>query len=228
MPGPSRAPRRTYNQFCPLARSLDLLGERWTLLIVRDLLMGPQRYKDLLEGLPGIGTNLLAARLKQLERLAVVRRRRLPAPAGSMVYELTPLGDELAAALLPLMRWGLWTLRQPARRPFFRPLWVILAFKISFRHEAAEGVHATYEFRIDGEVFQIRVEDRVATVRQAPAEKRDLVFQCSGSTFMAIASGALSPPEAMASGKVVIDATPEVLARFIELFPAPNAAAMPR
>src|SRR5207249_7630269 len=85
-------PKRSYKQFCPLARSLDILGERWTLLIVRNLLVGPQRYTDLLEGLPGIGTNLLSARLKDLETEGIVARRTLPPPAASIVYELTELG----------------------------------------------------------------------------------------------------------------------------------------
>src|SRR5581483_3423202 len=89
------ATRRSYRQYCGVARALDVVGERWTLLIIRDLLLGPRRYKDLLEGLPGIGTNLLADRLKELERHGIVRRTVLPPPAGSTVYELTDLGSAL-------------------------------------------------------------------------------------------------------------------------------------
>ena len=85
--------KRSYGQYCPMAHSLDLLGERWTLLIVRDLLLGPRRYGDLLAGLPGLSTDLLADRLHALEDAAVIRRRRLAPPAGSMVYELTAYGD---------------------------------------------------------------------------------------------------------------------------------------
>src|SRR5713226_8893328 len=100
--------KRSYNQFCPLARSLDILGEGWTLLIIRNLVMGPQRYKDLLDNLPGIGTNLLAARLKELEREGIIHRRKLPPPAGSVVYDLTQLGRGLEETVLALSRWGLW------------------------------------------------------------------------------------------------------------------------
>src|SRR5712692_11585883 len=92
--------RRSYDQFCGMARGLDIIGERWTLLIVRDLLLGPKRYKDLLDGLPGMGTNMLAARLKELEQATIIRRRVLPPPAGSTVYELTAYGRELEDLLM--------------------------------------------------------------------------------------------------------------------------------
>src|SRR5262252_5679614 len=90
---------RSYNQYCAVARGLDVIGERWTLLIIRDLLVGPKRYKDLLDGLPGIGTNLLAARLRELEKKGIVRRTVLPPPAASTVYELTETGQALEPAM---------------------------------------------------------------------------------------------------------------------------------
>src|SRR2546427_5070822 len=170
--------KRGYNQFCPLARSLDILGERWTLLIVRNLLLGPQRYKDLLEGLPGIGTNLLARRLKDLEKHGIVRRRRLPPPAGSTVYEFTELGKALEPAVIELSRWGLWTLGQPRARHVFRPAWGMLAMRILFRREAARGVRETYQWKIDDEVFHVRIDDGAADLRQGPAPHPDLVFTC--------------------------------------------------
>jgi DNA-binding HxlR family transcriptional regulator len=97
---------RTYNQYCGLAYALDRVGERWTILIIRELIAGPRRYKDLVDGLPGISTNLLASRLKSLEQDGVIQRRVLPPPAGSTVYELTPLGQGLELALLELGKWG--------------------------------------------------------------------------------------------------------------------------
>src|SRR5919202_4903626 len=96
----------SYRQYCAVARGLDLVGERWTLLIVRDLLTGPKRYTDLLAGLPGIGTNLLATRLRELEQHGLVARRVLPPPAGSTVYELTDVGQTLEPVVLALGRWG--------------------------------------------------------------------------------------------------------------------------
>src|SRR5829696_8218104 len=97
---------RSYNQYCGLSYALDMVGERWTLLIVRELIAGPRRFKDLLDGLPGISTNLLAERLRSLEQQGMIRRRTLPPPAGSAVYELTALGQALEQTLLELGKWG--------------------------------------------------------------------------------------------------------------------------
>src|SRR3954447_24985256 len=99
--------KRSYDQYCPAARALDVLGERWTLLVVRDLLVGPRRYTDLLEGLPGIGPNVLADRLRHLQDVGIVRRTTLPRPAASTVYELTELGQALRPVVQELTRWGL-------------------------------------------------------------------------------------------------------------------------
>src|ERR671936_950820 len=107
------ARRRSYGQFCGLARAVEVVGERWALLIVRDLLVGPKRFTDLRRGLPRIPTNVLAERLRELEYAGVVRRRLLPRPAGSVVYELTPYGQELEEAVLPLGRWGARALGEP-------------------------------------------------------------------------------------------------------------------
>ena len=97
---------RSYGQFCGVAHALDLVGERWALLVVRELVLGPKRFTDLAAGLPGIGTNILTARLRELEQTGVVERRVLPPPAGSTVYELTPYGRELEPVLLALGRWA--------------------------------------------------------------------------------------------------------------------------
>src|SRR2546425_1991926 len=98
--------KRSYDQWCAVARALDILGERWTLLIIRDLLVGPKRYRDLLEGLPGIGTNLLARRLRELEGFGVIERTSLPSPANATVYGLTDKGMALEPIIHGLGRWG--------------------------------------------------------------------------------------------------------------------------
>ena len=97
---------KRYDQYCPIAHSLGLIGERWTLLVVRELLYGPKRYTDLVDHLPGIGTNILAARLKELESAGIVEKRKLPPPWASTVYELTPAGRELRPVLHELARFG--------------------------------------------------------------------------------------------------------------------------
>src|ERR671933_2557575 len=123
---------RSYDQFCGVARALDLVGERCALLIVRDLILGPKRFTDLRRGLPGIGTNVLAARLKELERAGVVRRRTLPPPAASAVYELTDYGRELEEILLAFGRWGARTMGQRDPRYALRSEWLALALKAFF------------------------------------------------------------------------------------------------
>src|SRR5215510_5849567 len=107
--------QRTYNQYCPVAHSLDLIGERWTLLIIRNLFLGPKRFSDLLRSLPGIGTNILTDRLKSLEANDLVQKRFLPPPAASCVYELTPYGRTLEDVMIALAMWGAQSLgaRQP-------------------------------------------------------------------------------------------------------------------
>src|SRR5215212_7369949 len=97
---------RSYNQYCGLAYALDIIGERWTMLIIRELIAGPRRFKDLIDGLPGVSTNLLTERLKRLEQQGMIHHRTLPPPAGSAVYELTAIGQGLEQALLELGKWG--------------------------------------------------------------------------------------------------------------------------
>ena len=104
---------KRYDQYCPMAHALDLVGDRWALLVVRELMHGPRRYTDLVEGLPGIGTNILAARLRDLEQADVVARRTLPPPAASKVYELTDYGRELRPAMRELALWGARSLGPP-------------------------------------------------------------------------------------------------------------------
>src|SRR5437763_15979991 len=105
--------RRSYSQYCAVARGLDVIGDRWMLLIVRDLLLGPKRYTDLLDGLPGIGTNLLALRLREMEQAGLVERAVLPPPVGSAVYQLTAAGRALAPVMVSLGRWGARFLGEP-------------------------------------------------------------------------------------------------------------------
>jgi DNA-binding HxlR family transcriptional regulator len=139
-PGPSR---RSYDQYCAMARALDVIGDRWTLLLVRDLLVGPKRYGDLLEGLPGIGTNLLAARLRELEAAGIVERRVLPPPAGSAVYELTEAGQALEPVAFALGRWGTRFLGSPRANDRLLPTPFFLGMRARFSPPPAAGRSAT-------------------------------------------------------------------------------------
>src|SRR5918911_4085171 len=125
--------RRSYRQYCGIAPALDLVGERWALLVVRELVLGPKRFSDLREGLPGIATNVLSQRLRELERDGVVVRRRLPPPAASSVYELTDYGQDLVPILLALGRWGARTLAARPPGHTLRSEWLAVALKAFYQ-----------------------------------------------------------------------------------------------
>jgi DNA-binding HxlR family transcriptional regulator len=194
---------QSYQQHCSLAHALDLVGERWTMLIVRELLGGPRRYGDLAAGLVSVPTNLLAARLKQMEADGIVRRRRLEPPAQSVaVYELTELGEELAEPLAALARWGMRTL--PARREdrSFQSHWLVVALRARFAPAAAAGVEETYEFRIDGDEvlhFEVSGGDGTPRVGAAPGDPA-VVVSADADTFLELTAGAISPQQAAARG----------------------------
>lgn len=197
--------KRSYDQYCAAARALDIVGNRWTLLIARELLAGPRRYTDLLEGLPGIGPNLLAERLRELEAAGVVRRSTLPPPAASQVYEFTELGWKLKPALFELARWGMNFMGERRAGESFRLAWPLLLIKESLRPEASRGVREVYEFRVDGDAFHIRAADGEVELREEPAPEPDLVVTTDFPTFAAIGAGRLDPGQAMAEGRLQIE-----------------------
>src|SRR5215204_6012851 len=147
------ATMRTYDDGCAAAHALDLVGERWALLVVRELLLGPKRFTDLRAGLPGASPNVLAQRLRELEQSGVVRRRKLPPPAASRVYELTDWGKDLEPVIISLGRWGV---RSPSK-PHDAELSVdslILSFRTMFDPQRAGGLEANYELRLGEESFR--------------------------------------------------------------------------
>jgi len=154
---------RCYDQYCPIAHALGTVGERWTLLVVRDLLSGPKRYTDLVESLPGIGTNILAARLKELEASGLVEKRKLPPPAASTVYELTAYGHDLRPVLHELARWGARSLGPPPLDKL-EDGWLVGALDIALSSLAVPGriafrVGAEQASLVDGLPFDVIVED---------------------------------------------------------------------
>jgi DNA-binding HxlR family transcriptional regulator len=208
---------RTYGQYCALARALDLIGERWTLLVVRNLLFGPQRFTDLLDDLPGVGRNLLSARLRLLEAEGVVRRRELPRPAASRVYELTDDGWELGQAVGLLTRWG--ARRLGGRRPgeFFRPTWIAFAMANSADLEAARGVHETYQYDVEEDSFYVRVDDGTVEPREGRAEQPDIVVTLDTDTLVDILSWSLSPSDALKAGLMTIEGPPATFERSLRI-----------
>ena len=208
---------RAYGQFCGFARALEVIGERWALLIVRDLMVGPKRFTDLRRGLPGIPTNILTSRLKELERDGIVERRVLPRPAGSVVYDLTAYGRELEDSVVALSRWGAKSLDAPRPGEVATVDSMAMALRTTFRPEAARGVHATFEFHFGDVILNAIVDDGTLAVGAGSLPKADAVIEARGP-INPVMSGQLSPKDALASGLLHVTGDKRLLARFAEMF----------
>ena len=214
---------RSYNQYCGLAYALDIVGERWTLLIVRELIPGPRRFKDLLDGLPDISTNLLSERLKELEQQGLLSRRVLPPPAGSTVYELTSLGRALEKTLIELGKWGSQFVPASAQDATLLNVGsYALTLKTFFRPEQAQGINETYELHIDNEVLQVQIKAGELQVRQGEALNADVVFYSDISSYLGLLTGQIIPDEAISGGLVRIEGNPAALSRFLNLCRVPG------
>lgn len=220
------ATMRTYDDGCAAAHALDLVGERWALLVVRELLLGPKRFTDLRAGLPHASPNVLAQRLRELEGAGIVRRRKLPPPAASKVYELTDWGLELEPVIVRLGRWGA---RSPSK-PRDAALGVdslILSFRTMFDARAAEGLGASYELRLGEDRFRAVVADGRFEIERGNAEHPDAIVEGDSATLAALVYGDLKLAEALRSGDLRIEGDEAAVERFLGLFPLPDPAALP-
>ena len=208
---------RAYGQYCGFARALEVVGERWTMLIIRDLLISPKRFTDLLRGLPGIPTNGLTTRLKELEEDGVVQRRAISHPDRSVVYELTAYGRELEETVDVLGRWGAKALGDPRAGEVITLESMMTAMRASFQPGAARGVRATYELRLGDVVFHLRIGGRKLTVDPGPLPNADLVIE-SGPAIKMLLSGELSAHDAVAQGLVKVTGDLALLEQFSRLF----------
>ena len=161
---------KRYDQYCPIAHALGLVGERWSLLIIRELLQGPKRYTDLAASLPGIGSNILAGRLKELETAGIIAKRRLEPPFASQVYELTEYGLGLKPVMRELALWGIRSIGPPQDDDEFPPGWLSGAIDTAFAPVAPPG---SFEFRIAGEVASL-VDGEP---RRGPIDDADVVVE---------------------------------------------------
>ncbi len=221
---------KRFEQYCPVAHAICLVGERWSLLIVRELMHGPKRYTDLRDGLPGIGTNILAARLRDLEEGGVLRKRKLPPPAASTVYELTEYGAELDEAVYALARWGARSLGPPGPDDELYPEWGLNAFRALFSPEAARGLTETYVLRINGDVFSVHLENGRVQTSVGAADDAEVTIEMDMETFFRLAGQELPASEALERGLVAIEGDPEAYERCFEVLsmaprtPAASAA----
>lgn len=200
-----------------MARTLDLVGERWTLPIVRELMGGPKRFTDLLPGLPGIGRNLLAERLRDLERNGLLRRRELPPPAASRVYELTESGRALGPAMAELGRWGIQHLPPPPPDVHWRPGWMKFPLSYMADTDAARGIRETYEFRIDEDTFHLGVDDGAVEANDGHADRPDLVISMDTATFRGLFEGRRDPVEEIRRGRIRVEGAREALAHALAI-----------
>jgi DNA-binding HxlR family transcriptional regulator len=203
--------QRRYRQFCPLAKALDVLGERWTLLIIRELLSGPKRYTDLREGLPGLATDLLAARLRELQEAGVIDRREVPPPTPATVYELTPRGQALRPAIRELARWGRSLLRDPADSHLPDSA-LSLGLEAAFHPDAAAGIDETYDIQVDGKRVAVRVHDGTVEITPGSAgEHASVSVVTDRQGFIELAQG-------HTSDRVRIEGDADALARMLGVF----------
>lgn len=214
---------RGYRQYCGVARALELVGDRWTLLLVRELLSGPKRFTDLVHGVPEIPRRVLVERLQLLEQGGVVRQRRLRPPAGASVYELTPRGDELRPIVHELARWGAVLLGPPRPDDAFRATWLALNLEWLFDPAAVEG-EETIELTVGGEQLHAEIDASGLRVLQGPAPGTpDLTLVADTQTFLEWGTGRLTDAQALARGMEVTGGVAG-LERWGRLFGGPREA----
>jgi DNA-binding HxlR family transcriptional regulator len=210
--------KRHYKQYCALARTLDVVGDRWTLLIVRELAPGPRRFVDLLDGLPGVSRNLLTGRLRALEGAGIIARRELPPPAARQVYELTDDGLDLAVAMAPLIAWGARRLGDRRKGESFRAVWPAVAMAGLADREAAKGVNESYQYLVGDSAFHFTVDDGAVELHDGRAQDPAVTLISDEETWADIASGKITASSAAAAGALRVSGDPEAAKRQRQIF----------
>lgn len=209
--------KRTYGQFCGFARAVEIVGERWAMMIVRDLLVGPKRFGELQRGLPKIPTNILTSRLKELESSGIVQRRASSQPGGGVLYELTERGLQLEEPVLALGRWGAKLLDAPRPDEIITNDSMIMALRTTFQPKAAKGVHASYELRIGPVLIHARVNNGKLSTGTGPLPDAGCVIE-AGPAMRAVMAGEIGPREAIADGIAHVTGDVNLFDRFAEMF----------
>ncbi|PXX70611.1 HxlR family transcriptional regulator [Nocardia tenerifensis] len=210
---------KRYAQLCAVAAALDLVGERWTLLIIRDLMTGPKRYNQLLEEtLVGIGPNLLAARLQMLTEHGVIQREAVSGDGRGVQYRLTPSGEALRPVIIGLASWGLSHISSYEQDGLVRAEWGRLALEAMITVGPPPEVDEAYEFRIGDELFHVLCENHTARVVDgSPPEEPALVVTCDPETFIRIGTEQVGILDAMLSGNLTVSGDSTALSRCLTL-----------
>jgi DNA-binding HxlR family transcriptional regulator len=210
---------RTYGQMCPIARSLDVVGERWSLLIVRELLLGPKRFKDLLGELPSMGTNRLSDRLRTLEADGILAKASLPPPGKAQVYVLTDLGEGLREPVVSLARWGAGLPMHEGLDPSTARGALLALVRCATAPPQATGIpREIYDFTIGDERFHIIADDRGALPRSGPAPiAADATFACDLETLLLLDAGAATPARARRERGAHIDGPGDAVGRALAI-----------
>ncbi|HEX6698455.1 MAG TPA: winged helix-turn-helix transcriptional regulator [Solirubrobacteraceae bacterium] len=212
--------KRTYGDRSGVARALDMVGERWALLVVRELLLGPKRFTDLRAGLPHVGPDVLAQRLRDLEQSGIVRRGTLPPPAGSRIYELTERGRELEPVILALGRFGSVAPFPPGEAEIGVDA-VVIALKSLFAPAAADGPAARYELRLGEQRFRVDVADRRLEIARGAAATPDATIEADPGALAGILWHGRKLDDARRAGELVLEGDRAAITRFLGLFPLP-------
>jgi DNA-binding HxlR family transcriptional regulator len=211
---------RSYRQTCHAARALDRVGERWTLLVVRELLTGPRRFKELMDALPGIGPNLLSQRLHDLAEADLTERVHLPPPADTGAWALTPAGEALEPVLLALVDFGRRLPGARRKKDHSRAGWDVLAAKALFDPEAADDLDCLYEIRVGDEVFCFEVGGGQLETWTGPARSPDVVLSTDAETWQQLTHAELRFPAAISEGVLQVQGDRRAARRFPSLFPS--------
>ena len=225
-------PGRSYDDACGAAHALDLIGERWAMLVMRELMLGPLRFSDLRAALPGISANVLTQRLEGLEGIGALVRRKLPPPAAAQVYALTPWGYEAEPIMQAL---GRWATRSPLHDPLLplSPVSLMLSFRNMFDPARAEDFEARIGFRLNGEDYMVRIGKGRVEAARGPIENADVVFTGTAPAVAAAVYGGVKLAALEADGALEVDGYRTIANRFVTLFPLPpkidatSAAAAP-
>jgi len=210
--------KRQYDQYCPVACALDVVGERWAMLVVRELLPGPKRFVDLEAGLPGIGTNTLTTRLDELERAGVIAKRRLPAPSASVVYELTNWGRDLGPIVWAIARWGVGRLGAVTPLHTLRASWLATALQAFFRKEAVRDLTALVELVLPTGTLSLHFRRGKLTVKEEPAERPALRIITTEQRFLDLVGGP-APRGSRRKQDLRIEGDGSLVERLVEAFP---------